>query len=64
MTSFHNITCDLVYFKLSIVLWHFIIINFCIPRVKSVNEYSLLYFRVYVAFFKTGEITQSQTWMS
>lgn len=49
VASFHNIICDLVYFKLNVVLWHFIIINFYIPRVKSVNEYSLLYFCVCMA---------------
>lgn len=49
VTSFHNIICDFVYFKLSVVLWHFIIINFYMPRVKSVNEYSVLYFCVCMA---------------
>lgn len=49
VTSFHNIICDLIYFKLSIVLWHFIIINFYMPKLKSVNEYSVLYFCVCMA---------------
>lgn len=34
VTSFHNIICDLIYFKLSIVLWHFIIINFYMPKLN------------------------------